>query len=64
MALSSSALKGMIISELKSQGFDTNGHSWHHKFAAAVSKAVVDHIQSSAQVPVTGGSSSGTYKVT
>lgn len=34
------------------------------KICEALSKAVVDEIKQNAQVPVTGGSSAGTYQVT
>jgi hypothetical protein len=64
MALSKGALKGRIISEMQSQGATAAGeHSWVNKLAEAIANAVVDEIQSNAEVPVTGGSSAGTYKV-
>lgn len=53
MALSSSALKSLIISELTNQGFQVSNSEWPSKFAEAVAKAVVDHIKASAQVTVT-----------
>jgi hypothetical protein len=64
MALSKSALKGRIVSEMQAQGATATGeHSWVNKLAEAVANAVVDEVQSNAEVPVAGGSSSGTYKV-
>lgn len=64
MALSKSALKGRIVSEMQSQGATANGeHSWLNRMAEAIANAVVDEVQSNAEVPVTGGSSAGNYKV-
>ncbi len=64
MSLSKSGLKGRIITELESQGFVTSGeHVFTAQLAEAIANAVVDEIQANAQVPVTGGSSKGTYKV-
>ncbi|WP_342632128.1 hypothetical protein [Marinobacter alkaliphilus] len=64
MALSKSQLKTRIINEMKAQGAnETGSFSWVEKMAEAISNAVVDEIQANAQVPVTGGSSAGTYKV-
>ncbi len=39
-------------------------HAQASKFAIAVANAVVDEITQNAKVPVTGGSSAGTYNVT
>lgn len=64
MALSKGQLKSRIITEMKNQGATSTGqYSWVERMAEAISNAVVDEIQSNAQVPVTGGSSAGTYKV-
>ncbi|MEX0738173.1 MAG: hypothetical protein WD071_02415 [Pseudohongiella sp.] len=64
MALDKSALKGRIVSEMEAMGATSTGeHSWVERMAEALANAVVDEIQSNAQVPVTGGSSAGTYKV-
>lgn len=64
MSLSKSQLKTRIINEMKAQGAkETGQYSWVERMAEALSNAVVDEIQSNAQVPVTSGSSAGTYKV-
>lgn len=64
MALSKSALKGRIVSEMKAQGATATGeHSWVNRMAEAIANAVVDEVQSNAEVPVAGGSSAGNYKV-
>lgn len=65
MALSSQELEKRIISKLKAAGFTTEGEHAHVGIIAkAVAESVVEHITSSAEVPVTSGSSSGTYQVT
>lgn len=64
MALSKGQLKSRIVSEMTAQGATASGeHSWVNRMAEAIANAVVDEIQSNAEVPVTGGSSAGTYKV-
>lgn len=64
MALSKVQLKNRIISEMQTQGATATGeHSWVTRLAEALANAVVDEIQSNAEVPVTGGSSAGQYKV-
>lgn len=64
MALDKAGLKGRIVSEMEAMGATATGeHSWVERMAEALANAVVDEIQSNAQVPVTGGSSAGTYKV-
>jgi hypothetical protein len=64
MALSKSSLKSRIVTNLQAQGFTTDGqHAYAAKMAEAIANAIVDEITSNAQVAVTGGSSSGTYKV-
>ncbi|WP_302141740.1 hypothetical protein [Halomonas alkalicola] len=64
MALSKSSLEERVASELAALGATRQGeHSWVNRLAKAIANAVVDEIQSNAEVPVTGGSSAGTYKV-
>lgn len=64
MALTNASLKARIVSELQAQGFVTEGeHVFTAQLAQAIANAVVAEIQASAEVPVTGGSSAGTYKV-
>jgi len=64
MALSKSRLKSLIVSEMKTQGATATGqYSWVNRMAEAIANAVVDEVQSNAEVPVTGGSSAGNYKV-
>lgn len=64
MALSKSALKGRIVNEMQAQGATATGqHSWVNALAEAIANAVIDEIQSNAQVPVGGGSSAGNYPV-
>lgn len=64
MALSKSQLKNRIVSEMRAQGATSSGqYSWVNRMAEAIANAVVDEIKSNAEVPVTGGSSAGTYKV-
>jgi len=63
MALDSVALSTLIQSKLTTAGFNlTKGVS--DVLAQAIAEAVVEHIQAAAQVPVTSGSSTGTYSVT
>ena len=62
MALSDSALKAEIISQMQAQGFDptnpaTGGEA--EKYIEAIATAVVNHITSAAEVPVAGGGSYG-----
>ncbi|WP_019615080.1 hypothetical protein [Psychromonas ossibalaenae] len=65
MALSKSSLKEKLETELKAQGFVLDGEfAMASKFAEAIANAVVDEITGNAQVPVTSGSSAGSYKVT
>lgn len=64
MALSNSQLKSRIVSEMQSQGATASGqYSWVDRMAEAIANAVVDEVQANAEVPVTGGSSAGSYKV-
>lgn len=65
MALSKVDLKNRIITEMEAIGAKASGeHSWVERMAEALANAVVDEIQQNAQVPVSGGSSAGTYQVT
>lgn len=59
MALDKGGLKGMIVENLESYGFEANEHGKMDQLADAIAKAVVDHIQSSAVVIVKGGGSYG-----
>lgn len=64
MALSKQQLKDRIINEMAAQGATPSGEfSWVGRMAEAIAGAVVDEIQSNAEVPVSSGSSSGTYPV-
>jgi len=64
MALSKTQLKSRIVAEMEAAGASASGeHSWVERFAEALANAVVDEIQSNAEVPVSGGSSAGTYQV-
>ena len=65
MALSKASMKQKLENELKAQGFVLEGEfAMAGKMAEAIANAVVDEITQNAQVPVTGGSSAGNYKVT
>lgn len=65
MALSKASLKQKIETEMKAQGFVLEGEfAMAGRMAEAIANAVVDEITQNAQVTVTGGSSTGTYKVT
>ena len=64
MPLSKSSLKQKLETELKAQGFELGGEfAMAGKFAEAITNAVVDEITQNAQVPVTSGSSAGSYNV-
>ncbi|QFT40104.1 MULTISPECIES: hypothetical protein [unclassified Vibrio] len=64
MALSKSSLEARIEAVFKRYGFKTHGtNAFAFVVSKAIAEAVVDEIQQNAQVPVTGGSSAGTYKV-
>ncbi|MDY0204944.1 MAG: hypothetical protein RBR49_12590 [Desulfovibrio desulfuricans] len=63
--LDANALTGLIVAALRSEGFETAGHhAMVERMARAIAQAFVDHMQSSAEVNVDRGSSSGTYRVT
>lgn len=64
MALNGSSLGDKICAELEAAGFAPQGqHQVSKPFWDAIGKAIVKHIQADAEVPVTSGSSAGTYKV-
>ncbi|MGL5589083.1 MAG: hypothetical protein ACRDDI_13600 [Aeromonas veronii] len=64
MALNGSSLGSHITAELQAAGFLPKGdHTVNQPFWDAIGKAIVKHIQEDAEVPVTAGSSAGTYKV-
>ncbi|WKD28649.1 hypothetical protein NDQ72_01495 [Halomonas sp. KG2] len=64
MALSKAQLKNRIITEMQAHGATATGeHSWVNRMAEAIANAVVDEVQSNAEVQVTGGSSAGNYGV-
>ena len=64
MAMSSSALEGLIVSKLKEAGFNVDGeHSKNTVMAKAVAEAVVEHIQANAKAVVIGGSSAGSHSI-
>lgn len=64
MAISKASLKQKLETELKVQGFVLDGEfAMAGKMAEAIANAVVDEINQNAQVPVTGGSSAGSYQV-
>ncbi|WP_067096185.1 hypothetical protein [Marinomonas atlantica] len=65
MALDPEKLAQDIESAMAARGFDpvaekSAGHQWWLAFA----EGIVTHITQNAEVPVTGGSSAGAYKVT
>ncbi len=65
MALNASALGHLIDAKLQAAGFKTVGQHAHVvTMSKAIAEAVVEHITAEAEVSVTSGSSSGTYKVT
>ena len=65
MALSADTLQALIVTELNAAGFVTEGeYARGEQLAAALARAIVTHITTAAEVPVSGGSSAGTYQVT
>lgn len=65
MPMNAGTLESLIVSKLEAAGFKTNGeHAFVSIMAKAVAEAVVEHVTADALVEVTGGSSSGSYKVT
>ncbi|SHF51404.1 hypothetical protein [Vibrio gazogenes] len=64
MALSKPSLKKRIITELKGQGFVTEGeHARSEELATALANAIVDEITQNAEAIVSGGSSAGQWPV-
>ncbi|MEZ9857327.1 hypothetical protein AB4381_02455 [Vibrio splendidus] len=64
MAINKVSLKQKIETELKAQGFVLDGEfAMAGMMAEAIANAVVDEITQNAQVEVTAGSSSGSYKI-
>ncbi|MCR9932616.1 hypothetical protein [Vibrio antiquarius] len=64
MAMSKASLKEKLENELQAQGFVLDGEfAMAGKMAEAIANAVVDEMTSNAEVPVSKGSSSGTYQV-
>ena len=64
MSLDKAELATRIESEMVAQGATATGeHSWVTKLSVAVANAVIDEIHANAEVPVTSGSSAGTYNV-
>ncbi|MEZ8693280.1 hypothetical protein AB4116_09450 [Vibrio splendidus] len=64
MALTKTSLKQKLETELKAQGFVLDGEfAMAGMMAEAIANAVVDEITQNAQVEVTAGSSSGSYKI-
>lgn len=65
MSMSKESLKKKLENELEAQGFVLTGDfAMAGKMAEAIANAVYDEITQNAEVPVTGGSSAGTYSVT
>ncbi len=65
MAMSKASLKEKLENELQAQGFVLTGEfAMAGKMAEAIANAVYDEITQNAEVPVTSGSSAGTYSVT
>ncbi|EAZ2875452.1 hypothetical protein B5W74_22035 [Salmonella enterica] len=65
MALDPEKLAQDIEAAMTAKGFEPKadkgaGHDWW----LALAEGIVNHITQNAEVPVTGGSSAGTYKVT
>lgn len=64
MALSSSKVTNSVMNKLRSNGFATdNNHAKQEEMVKAIVEALIESIQSDAQVIVASGSSAGTYKV-
>ncbi len=61
MALNKFTLSQLMQQKMKSKGY--SNIKLNTDLCNALAEAIVEHINSSAEVPVTGGSSSGTYKV-
>ena len=63
MALSISTLQGLIEQQFISAGWDLQKSTQASNLALSIATAVVNHIQSDAEVIVDSGSSAGTYGV-
>lgn len=63
MALSSSVLKNLIISEMNSRGMNPSNGAYGDAFFEALSVAIVAHITSSGQAVVASGSSTGSWPI-
>lgn len=65
MAINESATISNAISKLTAKGFGTSHPEWKgDDMVEAIVEAVFEEIKANADVIVTGGSSSGTYKIT
>ena len=65
MALDSEKLAQDIEQAMAARGFSpTADKSAGHQWWLALAEGIVTHITQNAEVPVDGGSSAGTYKVT
>lgn len=65
MALDSEKTTEKALTKLTAAGFVVDGKfSKQREFVQAIVEAVYEDIKADAEVPVTGGSSAGTYKVT
>ena len=64
MAMETGGLEALIVQTMEAGGFKTTGeHAYAGKLARALAEAIVPYIKANAEVVVSGGSSSGTYKV-
>ena len=63
MALSQASLSTKIQTEIIALYGVADDSALLKKFADAMAKAIVDEITQNAEVPVSGGSSAGTYPV-
>lgn len=62
MALNATTLKSLMKSKIASVNFE-DGDKNNDDLLQALAEAIVDHIQTSGQVAVTSGSSSGVYPI-
>lgn len=62
MALNRATLKGLIVTEMQSQGFTTSGaYAFGDKLAEAIANAIVTHITTDALVTTTSGAPNGEH---
>ena len=62
--LDKNLLEKSMLAEMRAVGFVVDGeHAKGQLLASAIAKAVVQHMQTHAEVAVNAGSSAGTYKV-